>query len=228
MCSIAIHGFRGAGAYIDPKTGARQAAVAFGTPNISFIGYPVSVPCAGHAGLGFREARPADKAAILSHLLGLTPEDRHLRFCGSLSGEALAAHVATLPAAPGFALTAHDGPLWDGPFHRAGPVRAFAELIVSGKVAELGISVDRGRRRAGVGTYMVQTAARLLALRGVEEIVALTLARNTAMVRLGLGCGARIEQDGPDVTITFSVSRLHAAYLARRAAQVFTRAHWGG
>jgi GNAT superfamily N-acetyltransferase len=197
--------------------------MAFGFPPISFIGYPVSVPCAGHAGLGFREARPGDGAVILSHLLSLSPEDRHLRFCGSLSDDAIRTHVAGLPDRPGFALAAFDGALWDGPFHSAGPVRAFAELVVAGKVAELGISVDVTRRRAGVGTYMVQTAARLLALRGVERIVALTLARNRAMIRLGQTCDAEIDRDGSDVLITFSVPRLHNAYLARRATQVFVR-----
>jgi GNAT superfamily N-acetyltransferase len=184
------------------------------------------VPCAGHAGLGFREARPADRPAILAHLLALSPEDRHLRFCGSLSDETIRTHVEGLPDLPGFTLAALEGPLWDGPFYRAGPVRAFAELVVSGKVAELGISVDAGRRRAGVGTYMVQTAARLLALRGVEQIVALTLTRNRGMIRLGQTCGARIESDGSEVVITFSVPRLHKAYLARRTTQVFARENW--
>jgi RimJ/RimL family protein N-acetyltransferase len=197
--------------------------MAFGFPPISFIGYPLSVPCAGHANLGFREVRPGDGPALIAHLQALTPEDRHLRFCGSLSDEAIAAHVAGLPELPGFCLAAFDGPLWDGPFYSAGPVRALAELVVGGKVAELGISVDTQRRRNGVGTYMVQTAARLLALRGVEEIVAMTLPRNRAMIRLGQSADARIENDGSDVVITFSVARLHNAYLARRATQVFRR-----
>lgn len=205
------------------RAARRASSVAYGFPPVSFIGYPISVPCAGHAGLGFREARPGDGAQILDHLRALSPEDRHLRFCGGISEAALAAHAAALPDLPGFAITAHDGPLWDGPFHRPGPIRALAELAVTDTAAEIGISVDASRRRTGVGTYMVQTAARLLALRGVEEITALTLARNTAMIRLGRGCGAWIEQDGPDVRITFSAARLHAAYLARRAAQVFTR-----
>jgi GNAT superfamily N-acetyltransferase len=201
--------------------------MAFGLPPISFIGYPVSLPCAGHAGLGFREAGRGDRPAILSHLLALSPDDRHLRFCGSLSDEAIAAHVEGVIDLPGFALGAFDGPLWSGPFHQAGPVRGFAELVVTGTVAELGISVEVGRRRNGVGTYMVQTAARLLALRGVRKIVAMTLTRNAAMIRLGQTCGAEIERDGSDVVVTFSVERLHKAYLARRSTQVFTRAHWG-
>jgi GNAT superfamily N-acetyltransferase len=201
--------------------------MAFGLPPISFIGYPVSIPCAGHAGLGLREARRGDEPMILSHLKGLSPEDRHLRFCGSLSDAAMEAHVGALADRPGFALMALDGPLWGSPFLAAGPVRASAELVVHERIAELGISVDAERRRAGIGTYLVQTAARLLALRGVERIVALTLPRNTAMIRLGQTCEAEIDFDVSEVVVTFSVARLHNAYLARRATQVFTRAHWG-
>jgi GNAT superfamily N-acetyltransferase len=195
-------------------------------PPISFIGYPVSVPCPGHAGLGFREAGPADGPAILGHLQGLSAEDRHLRFCGTLSDAALAAHVAGLEARPGFGLVARDGPLWDGPFGPAGPVEGFADLVVAGPVAELGISVAARWRRSGVGTYLLQTAARLLALRGVERIVALTLARNAAMIQFGRACGAEVEHDGTEAVLTFPVARLHTAYLARRTVQAFAPRAW--
>jgi GNAT superfamily N-acetyltransferase len=200
--------------------------MAYGLPPISFIGYPVSIPCAGHAGLGLREARSGDEPAILAHLAGLSPADRHLRFCATLSDAALAEHVAGMAQRPGFALAAFDGPLWDSPFGPAGPISAFAELVVSGRTAELGISVAAERRRAGIGTYLVQTAARLLGLRGVERIVALTLPRNQPMIRLGLTCGAEVVSDPSDVVITFSVPRLHTAYLARRTVQVFTPVPW--
>ena len=52
---------------------------------MSFIGYPVSVPCAGHAGLGLREAGPGDAPAIVAHLAGLDPSDRRMRFCATLT-----------------------------------------------------------------------------------------------------------------------------------------------
>src|SRR5918996_2151374 len=106
--------------------------MAFGFPNLSFIGYPVSIPCAGHAGLGFREATRADQPAILAHLRGLAPEDRRMRFCATLDSSALERHVAGLWRRNAFVLAAHDGPLWSGPFHRAGPVRALAEVAVGG------------------------------------------------------------------------------------------------
>jgi GNAT superfamily N-acetyltransferase len=194
--------------------------MAYGLPPISFIGYPVSILCPGHAGLGLREVHAADAPGIVDHLAALSPEDRHLRFCGTLSDAAIAEHVAGLDRRPGFALAAFAGPLWQGPFHGSGPIKAFAELVVSGQTAELGLSVDADRRRAGIGTYLIQTAARLLAPRRVARILALTLARNTAMIRLGEACGAGIERDGADVMIDFSVAQLDAAYRARRTAQI--------
>ena len=115
-----------------------------------------------------------------------------MRFCATLNDEALRNHVDGLWARDAVVLAAHDGPLWSGPLHRAGPVRALAELVVTGEEAELGISVDASMRRRGVGTYMVQTAARLLAPRGVRRIRATTLNDNHSFVALAQSCGAEV------------------------------------
>ncbi len=195
--------------------------MAFGLPHISFIGYPAPIPCAGHAGLGFREAHSADAPAILDHLRRLGPEDRRMRYCATISDEALAHEAARIFERADFALCAFDGPLWNGPFHRAGPIRAVAEFVISGRQAELGLSVDVDLRRRGVGAYLVQTASRLLAPRGVRTVTAYTLPQNRAMIALGLASGARIERGPEEVEIDFDVAALEAAYLRRRAAQVF-------
>jgi GNAT superfamily N-acetyltransferase len=195
--------------------------MAFGLPNVSFIGYPVAVPCAGHAGLGLRQASRADAEALVAHFQALTPEDRRMRFCATLNDEALRNHVDGLWARDAVVLAAHDGPLWSGPLHRSGPVRALAELLNTGEEAELGISVDASMRRRGVGTSLVQTAARLLAPRGVKRIRATTLNDNHSFVALAQACGAEVVC-GPDgVDVIFDVAALNRAYLRRRAAQVF-------
>ena len=194
--------------------------MAYGFPSISCIGYPVSLPCPGHAGLGFREVGPGDGAGVLAHLERLTPDDRHLRFCGTVKDDGLARHVAGIWEREGFALGAFDGPLWDGPFHRAGPVRALVEIAIAGEVAEFAISVDAEHRRAGVGTYLLQTAARLVALRGTAHLVAVTSPGNHAMIGLAQASGAAIETDAGETTLTFAVARLHHDYLRRRTAQV--------
>lgn len=196
--------------------------MAFGLPHISFIGYPVAIPCAGHAGLGFRAAAPDDLPLIAAHYQRLAPEDRALRFCATLSDAALATHAGRTFARGDLVIAGHDGLLWRSALLERGPIRALAELSVDGATAEIGLSVDGTLRRRGLGTYLVQTAARLLAPRGVTRILAYTLARNRAMIGLGRASGAMVEIAGPDVEITFAVDALHRAYIRRRiAAQVF-------
>jgi GNAT superfamily N-acetyltransferase len=199
----------------------QEVQVPFGLPHTSFIGYPIALPCPGHAGLGLREVRPADGEEVLAHLLGLSAIDRHNRFCGGLSDEALGRHVAEMQARNSFAIGAFEGPLWSGPFHRAGPIRALIEVVIAGKDAEFGLSVESARRRSGIGTYLVQTAAHLIAHRGVERLLAFTLPGNAAMIGLGRALGAEIATEGGETLLTFSVAALEAAYLRRRiAAQV--------
>ena len=196
--------------------------MAYGLPHISFVGYPVAIPCAGHAGLGFREAAPSDAAAIVAHYADLDPVDRRLRFCASLTENGLNRHVDGLWDRSGFVLAALDGPLWRGPLHRAGTVRAVAELAVDGREAELGLSVEGSLRCRGVGTYMIQTAARLLAPRGVSRIVAYTLPGNQSFLTLARAAGAGIVTGSDEVEVVFEVDQLAAAYLVRRLSdQVF-------
>lgn len=195
--------------------------MAYGFPNISFIGYPASIPCAAHAGLGLRTAGPADTPALLAHLRALTPYDRRMRFCATLSDTALERHLASVWARGSLVLAAHDGPLWPGPFHAAGPVRAMAEFAIDGSDSEIGLSVDPLLRRRGVGTYLLQTGARLLAPRGVRRILAMTLPENMAFAALARTCDGITESGGDEIFYTFDVQALYHAYLLRRAAQVF-------
>lgn len=184
-------------------------SMAFDLPQVTS---PVSVASCEHAGLGFRQARPFNAAAILDHLTALSPEARRMRFCGGVSDAVLKAHVAGLWRPEIFTLTAHEGP------RLAGPVRAVAELAVDGSTAELGLSVDAGWRRAGVGTRLLQFSAGVLAWRGVSEIVAVTLPGNLSMLGLGRRCGAWVERGADEVVLRFSVEALHRAYIARRLA----------
>lgn len=198
--------------------------MAFGLPNISFVGYPVPIPCAGHAGLGFREARPGDEPEIIAHLRALDPDDRRMRFCTTVNDAHLVRHAEHTWQRASFTIAAHDGPLWSGPFHRAGAIRALAELAVAGEVAEFAVSVDRSMRRRGVGTYLLQTSARLLAQRGVTRIVALTMAENKSFLALSRKAGGEMVWDGPEVEVHFDVRALERDYLMRRINdQVFHR-----
>jgi GNAT superfamily N-acetyltransferase len=192
----------------------------YGLPHISYIGHPVPIPCPPHAGLGFREAGPADSPAILAHFRDLTPLDRRMRFCATLNDEALERHVAEMWDRESLVLAAYDGPLWSGPLTRAGPVRALAELALGPGEAELALSVEDGLRRRGVGTYLLQTAARLAKPRGIARIHAYTLPDNASFLALARTAGGAIEPTDGEVEVTFDVAALERAYLRRRAAQV--------
>jgi hypothetical protein len=68
---------------------------------------------------------------------------------------------------------------------------------------------------------MVQTAARLLAPRGVKRIRATTLNDNHSFVALAQACGAEVVCGADGVDVIFDVAAQNRAYLRRRAAQVF-------
>ena len=70
--------------------------MAFGLPNISFVGYPVPIPCAGHAGLGLREVLRSDVPEIIEHLRALDAEDRRMRFCASVNDGHVVRHAEEL------------------------------------------------------------------------------------------------------------------------------------
>lgn len=192
----------------------------FGLPNISCIGYPLSLPCAGHAGLGLRAAHRGDAPALVEHLLHLEPADRRMRFCATLGDEALARHVEGLWSQRALVLAAFDGPIWGGPLHRAGPIRAVAELSIAGDEAELGVSVDAGLRRRGIGTYLVQTAGALLGPRGVRRLRAYTLPGNASFLKLSVALGGALTSGPAEVEVVFDAAALARGYLRRRTAEL--------
>ena len=63
-------------------------------------------------------------------------------------------------------------------------MRAVAEFAIAGGEADIGLSVDAGLPRRGVGTYLAQTVARLLALRGVTRMYAYTRPDNAGFLAL--------------------------------------------
>jgi GNAT superfamily N-acetyltransferase len=202
----------------------KEQVIPYGLPNISFIGYPLSIPCAGHAGLGFREASRCDTPALVDHLTRLSPHDRRMRFCATLTDAAIERHVEGIWQRRAVVLAAHDGPLWDGPLHRAGPIRAAVELALDDREAELGISVDPALRRRGVGTYLVQTAGMLLRARGLARVRAYTMPGNASFLGLARACGGLVEAGPDEVEVSFDVAALARAYVARRTADAFAGA----
>jgi GNAT superfamily N-acetyltransferase len=195
----------------------------FGLPNVSYIGYPVALPCRGHAGLGIRQATRADADALVAHFLALDRGDLWMRFCATLNPEAIRRHVDGLWDGDGVVLAALDGPLWAGPLHRAGPIRALAELMLANGEAELGISVETSMRRRGIGTYLLQTGACLLAARGIGLIRATTMPDNVSFIAMAQSLGGSVSRHPDLVEVAFEVAALKRGYLRRRAAEALGR-----
>jgi len=193
----------------------------YGLPNMSFIGFPVAVPCRGHSGLGLRQATRADTDAVVEHFLALGPEDRRMRFCATLNAEAIRRHVEELWDKEGLVLAACDGPLFGGPLHKAGPIRALAELLLLGDEAELGISVDPSLRRRGIGTYLLQAGAALLEPRGITTIRATTMPDNGSFIAMASALDGTAAYTTDLVEVSFDVARLAAAYRRRRTTELF-------
>ena len=196
----------------------------YGLPNVSFIGYPLPLPCAAHAGLGFRTGLPADAPLVLDHVRRLSPLDRRRRFCATLGEAALARHVSEMWDRTSFVLLAQDGPLWSAPPLRPGPARALAEIAIAGAEAEISVSVDETCRGRGLGGWLARTAGFLLAPRGVTRLRAWTMPGNTAMTALGRSNGARIATAEGETEIVFEVAALRRVYLHRRAPLFFREA----
>jgi hypothetical protein len=179
-----------------------------------FLGLPgtaVPLPFA-RTELALCLAGRAEAPAILAHYRRLPAADLNRRFCGALGDAALSRHVAGLPAGSGFVLTVHDRRR--ASFH-PGPVRAVAEVAAAADAAEIALSVETGLRRRGVGTCLIESAARLLALRGLRRLRAHSLLDNRAFIALAAGSGARIEVGADEVEALFDVAALHRAYLLR-------------
>lgn len=195
--------------------------MAFNYPSMSFVGIPIPVPSAGRSGFGLRTAVDRDAPAVLEHYRRLSPDDRRMRFCATMGPAALERHVERIGSRGGVVLLAFDRPLFGPSFLRRGAVRAVAELVGTGREMELGISVDAGLRRRGLGTELVETAAHLVGLRGVRAIRAYTLPGNRSFLALARAAGATIDAGPDEVEVTFDVAPLRLAYLRRRAENAF-------
>ncbi|WP_328461095.1 GNAT family N-acetyltransferase [Actinoplanes sp. NBC_00393] len=84
-----------------------------------------------------------------------------------------------------------------------GRVVAMASLVIEGDLGEIGLLVEDGWQRRGLGTALLRRLRAHAERTGLAALVAHTGADNTAMVRALQHLGAdRVEQDGPVVSVT--------------------------
>lgn len=122
-----------------------------------------------------RTLYPHEMDLFEAHLLRLEMEDRVLRFGARLKDEAIRGYCKRISALDSLIVG----------YVEEGEVRAAAHLALSGIFlpgeAEIGLSVEPGWRRQGIGHDLTLRATRLAANRGVDQVHLLCLRDNQAM-----------------------------------------------
>ena len=129
----------------------------------------------------------ADRGAVAAHLLGLSSEDRRLRFGRAMSEAALRDYVARID----FARDAVFGFLADDL-----SLSGAAHLAVVDGVAELGVSVLAAFRRRGIGSALFQRASEFARNHFIRTLFMRCLTENTAMMRIARKYGMKIVTGG--------------------------------
>jgi RimJ/RimL family protein N-acetyltransferase len=124
-----------------------------------------------------------------------SPESRRRRYLSGTAGPTEAQLSRLVRAAHGYTLVAVD---------ETGTLIGMANLMADGGEAELGVLVEDGWQRRGVGTALTRRLARLAAAGGIEAVHAHTHADNTPMIRTmrRLGRVLKVSYDGPIATVT--------------------------
>ncbi len=131
-----------------------------------------------------RRLWPVERGLFAAHLLRLSAEDRLLRFQGYLNDEAVEAYVDSLDWFSSVVI-AH---------FVEGEVRAAAHLSWTRglvRTGEIGLSVEAGFRRRGIGTALLRRAMIFARNRFVSDIELLCMPENAAMRRVAAHLGLK-------------------------------------
>ncbi len=144
-------------------------------------------PLAVFAPVLLRRLGPGDAAAYASHLLRLPGEDRRLRFYGAVGEGWVRDHARA--AIAGCERVAHGA--------EAGPhLRAAALCVPREEGAELGLSVEPGWRRIGLGRALVARLLRDAAQAGCRRALLPLEPEAPGLRALALACGAALAEGG--------------------------------
>jgi RimJ/RimL family protein N-acetyltransferase len=151
---------------------------------------------------------------IATHLLGLGPHDRYLRFGYAANDEQIRRYVEHLD---------FDRDDIFGIFNRKLDLIAMAHLAFipsepgSPPGAEFGVSVSAKARGRGYGSRLFDRAVTHARNEGVELMFIHALSENTAMIRIARNAGATLEREG---TETEAYLRLPPATLDSRVSEI--------
>lgn len=134
---------------------------------------------------------------IVTHLLGLTPADRYLRFGCAVGDEQVRRYAEQIDLERDAVL---------GIFNRRLQLIAMAHLACEKtpqrqdrpSVAEFGVSVTASARGRGYGGRLFQHAVMHARNRGIDSLFIHALSENTVMLKIARRAGATVERDGSE------------------------------
>ena len=156
---------------------------------------PTALPDQATPWIPIRSLSPRDRTDILTHLLGLTPQDRYLRFGYAAADEQIGRYVAGLQ---------FDRDEVFGIFNRNLKLIALAHLAfpesgaLAQQAAEFGGSVLTKARGRGYGGRLFQHAMLHARNRGFGMLFIHALSENTTMLRIARRAGAKVERAGSE------------------------------
>lgn len=142
-----------------------------------------------------RKLVPAERDALLQHLLRLDPLSRFMRFGGVVSDNALARHATRVVSGDASAIG----------YFTEGELRAVAELHPLGKragkpaAAEAAFSVERPWQGKGIGSALMRHLVLMAQNRGIEELQVVFLPNNGPMRNLAVHHAAELQLDDEEM-----------------------------
>ncbi|MEX0693732.1 MAG: GNAT family N-acetyltransferase [Rhodospirillales bacterium] len=146
----------------------------------------------------YRIIWPGELHLIEEHLIRLAPEDRKMRFCGTLNAEAIHLYCAGID----WSRTTVTGCFIDG------QLRGIADLVLMPATykyeAELAITVEKPFQDQGIGTALLGKSLDLARNRFITTAHLYCLSDNVKMRHIAKKFEATFNLDGPDVDGTLS------------------------
>lgn len=147
----------------------------------------------------FRKLLPSEAEKYQAHLIRLGPEDRYMRFAGTVSDAKIADHCKRFDWKTSFVVGYFDrGELYGG-----------CELRMTGnggaKRGEVAFSVERKFQNRGVGSGLMRRALTIAQNRGYRIIDVLCLLENRRMQALARRFSGKMQVDGGEVFFTIDL-----------------------
>ena len=147
--------------------------------------------------------------AYRTHLVALDPEDTRLRFGSTIVRDAVAAYVDRIDFDRDVVFAVRDDAL--------GVVGAAHLAFLDDAASELGVSVDSGHRRRGIGSALVRRAAAHSRNRNVRTLYMYCLAENAAMMHIARDAGMLVVVESGHVDAQLTLPPADSASLVGEA-----------